>query len=442
MSAPDPDHLPAPTDAGRSAVAAGALILIVAVGLIYYRAAGTYFYNDDFQWLQGSRQFELANVVRLERYDHFYRPVIEVYFHVGGRLFGCSALPFHLASIGIHLLSTVLLFLFARDLSGRLSFASLTALFFCLQPGYVQAVVWVGAITDLLPAFWYLLALWLHLRFLQRRRAWDYVGALLAFAACLLTHESSATLLAMMASLEALLLVQSGSRLTAFLRPGRLARYLPFALLLIGYLAIAYVVNSRSYLVQEGHYRFGWHAVPNAFRYIVALVVWKQAPGSYIVIAGVMAALVARGGARLRFAVLWMFVTLAPASFFTWGIESRYLYLPAAGFAMVLADLMLGLHALTMRVLPSRLARVAIAVVIVGLSARFAVFAHKSASAFREHTQPYERLAAAARATNPSPERDGVVTLDRATADLVPALYLEPAVQTVYCRGDIRVAVR
>jgi hypothetical protein len=416
--------------------------LLVAVGLIYYKAAGTYFYNDDFQWLQGTRQFELANVVRLDRYDHFYRPVIEVYFHVGGRLFGCAALPFHLASIGIHLISTLLLFLFARDLSGRLSFAWLSALFFCVQPGYVQAVVWVGAITDLLPAFWYLLALWLHLRFLQRHHGWLYVAALFAFTACLLTHESSATLLAMMAALEGMLLLQAGSRLTEIFRPGRLARYLPFALLLIGYLAIAYVVNSRSYLVQEGHYRFGWHAVPNMLRYIVALVVWKQAMIPYLVITGAMATIVVRGGLRLRFSVLWILVTLAPASFFTWGIESRYLYLPAAGFAMVLADLVLGLHAVLARMLPLRPARVAVAIVIVGLAARFAVFAHKSASGFREQTEPYERLAAAARETNPRPGRDGVVTLDRATAELVPAPYLEPAIQTIYCRGDIRVAVR
>lgn len=420
----------------------GALLLVAAVGFIYNEAAGTYFFNDDFQWLQGTRELEPANLLRFDRYDHFYRPVIEIYFHAGQRLFGCNALPFHLASIGVHLLNTLLLFLFARALSGHLPFAALTALFFCVQPGYVQAVVWVGAITDLLPALWYLLTLWLHLLFLQRRRAVFYALALVAFASCLLTHESSATLLPMMLALEAMLLQQKGAPFTDMMKPGRIARYAPFGLLLVGYLAIAYVVNSRSYLVQEGHYRFGRHAVPNMFRYLVALSVWKRAWTSYVVIAAVLAAVVARGGPRLRFAVLWIFVTLAPASFFTWGIESRYLYLPAAGLAMVLADVSLGFHALLSRSISRRAARVAAALVVAGLSVRFAVFAQKSARDFRARTQPYERLAVAVRQSNPAPPPDGVVTIDRQQAEGVPALYLEPAVRTIYCRGDIRVVVR
>lgn len=439
------NHLPVPREVRRPGAIVrigGALLLVAAVGFIYYEAAGTYFFNDDFQWLQGTRELELANLLRFDRYDHFYRPVIEIYFHVGQRLFGCNALPFHLASIGVHLLNTLLLFLFARALSGHLPFAALTALFFCVQPGYVQAVVWVGAITDLLPALWYLLTLWLHLLFVQRRRSVFYALALVAFAACLLTHESSATLLPMMLALEAMLLLQAGSPFKEMLNPARAARYVPFGLLLAGYLAIAYVVNTRSYLVREGHYRFGWHAVPNMFRYLVALSVWKRAWTSYAVIAAVLGALVIRGGPRLRFAVLWIFVTLAPASFFTWGIESRYLYLPAAGFAMVLADVSLGLHALLSRSFSGRVARVAAAIVVAALSVRFAVFAQKSARDFRAATQPYESLAVTVRQSNPAPSPGAVVIIDQEQAKGVPALYLEPAVQTIYCRGDIRVVIR
>jgi hypothetical protein len=427
---------------GLLVVVGGGLMLLLAVAFIYHKAVTTYFYNDDFQWLQQARQFELANVLRLDRYDHFYRPVIEVYFHVGSRLFGCSALPFHLASIEVHLVNTLLLFLFARDLSGRLSFASLTALFFCVQPGFVQAVVWVGAITDLLPALWYLLTLWMYLLFLQRRRPWFYGLALVAFALCHLTHESSATLLAMMVALEATVLLQAGSSLGEMLSPRRVARYVPFAAMLIGYLLIAYAVNSRSYLVQEGHYRFGWHVVPNMFRYIVALSVWTRALTSYVVIAAVMAALVVRAGPRLRFSVLWIFVTLAPASLFTWGIESRYLYLPAAGFALVLADLMLGLYTSSMGSFSPRVARIVTIFVVAGVSVRFAVFAEKSARDFRQQTRPYEELAVVVRETNPAPGPGGVVVVDRSTAETVPPMYLEPALQTIYCRSDVRAIVR
>jgi len=44
-----------------------------------------------------------------------------------------------------------------------MAYSPASALFFAVQPGFVEAVAWVGAITDLLPALWYLLTLWMHL---------------------------------------------------------------------------------------------------------------------------------------------------------------------------------------------------------------------------------------------------------------------------------------
>jgi hypothetical protein len=150
-----------------------------------------------------------------------------------------------------------------------------------------------------------------------------------------------------------------------------------------------------------------------------------------------MAALVVRAGPRLRFSVLWIFVTLAPASLFTWGIESRYLYLPAAGFALVLADLMLGLYTSSMGSFSPRVARIVTIFVVAGVSVRFAVFAEKSARDFRQQT-----LAVAVREANPAPGPGGVVVVDRSTAETVPPMYLEPALQTIYCRSDVRAIVR
>jgi hypothetical protein len=420
---------------------AGGALLLAAVGAIYSAAAGSYFFNDDFHWLQGAAQFEAANLLRLDRYDHFYRPVIEIYFFVGRGIFGCAAFPFHLASIAIHLANTLLLFLFARALAQSDSFGFLTALFFCVQPGFVEAVAWVAAITDLLPAFWYLATLYGHLLFLRRREVRFYLLSLAAFLACLLTHESSATLLPMMLALEVTLAVQAGASAAGVLTKRAVFRYAPFAVLLVGSLAIAYVVNSRSYLVREGFYRFGWHAVAHMFQYIVALSVWKRGALPYAVIASAIAALVVRGTPRLRFFVLWMVVTLAPASFFTWGIASRYLYVPAAGFALVLADLTLACQAAAMRTFSPRVVRVATIVVAAGLSVRFAVFAQEAARDFRERTRPYERLVAALRPSNPTAGSNLVVHLDRLEAEAVPALYLEPAVQTAYCSTDVQLVV-
>jgi hypothetical protein len=422
--------------------AAGALGLVAAVGLIYSDAARAYFFNDDFQWLQGARAFRVANLLHIERYTHFYRPVIEIYFYLGRRFFGCAAFPFHLASIGIHLANTLLLYLFARLLTGKQAFAGLTALFFAVQPGYAEAVAWVGAMTDLLPALWYLLALWMHLLFLRGRGVRFYAISLAAFATCLLTHESSATLLPMMIALEVTAVWERGERPAGRSVARRAMRYAPFALLLAGYLVLEYVVNSRSYLVKEGHYQFGWHAVPHAFQYLITLYVGRRDPVSYLLTAAVSAALLARGTPRVRFFVLWMLVTIAPASFFTWGNVSRYLYLPAAGLAMLLAEMILEVRNLAAQPVSPRVARAVTIALTAALAVRFAVFAAKVPAGFREWTRPYERYVAAVRKANPAPSPGSVVYVDRADAWGVPAMYRDPAGAVASCGADVHVVVR
>lgn len=415
--------------------------LLAAVTLVYRAAALSYFLNDDFQWLQGARQFEFANLFHLERYDHFYRPVIEIYFYLGRRLFGCAPLPFHLASIGIHLLNTLVLFFFARALTGRSDFGALAALLFAVQPGHVQAVAWVGAITDLLPALWYLLALLAYLLFLQGRGARYYALSLAAFVGCLLTHESSATLLPMMILLD--LMWRSPSSGPARLRlSAQITRYAPFVCLLAAYLVVAYVVNSRSYLIKEGHYRFGWHAVPNVLRYVASLYVGPKIMASYVAIVFVTGALLVRGTMRVRFLTLWIFVTLLPASFFTWDNASRYLYLPAAGLALLLATAAIELQRLAERWLSPRIAHRLVTAVALAVAVRFALFAAIETANFRTQTRPYERYVAAVRDARRSTRPSDAVAVSPQDARDIPEMYLQPAAQMADCDADVKVTIR
>ena len=430
------------TPAAWLATLVGALVVTCAVAVIYAKASTAYFFNDDFHWLVQTQAFEPANMLDLSRYDHFYRPVIEVYFRVGLSLFGCEAFPFHLASIGLHLLTTFVLFFFARSLAGSTAFGFLSAALFAVQPGLTETVTWIGAIVDLLPVLWYLLALWMHLRFLQRSAWRDYASALVAFVLCHLTHESSATLLPMMVALEFTFAADGPvrARLAAVLRHA--ARYAPFAVLLAGYLTLAWVVNTRSYLVREGHYAFGWHALPNVVHYIITLYVGKRAVIDYVLVCAAVGALLWWGSPRRRFLVLWIFATLAPVSFFTWGNAPRYLYLPATGFAMLLADLLLAGRAVAARRVTLRTASTLMAVVALAVAARFGVFAKKAADSFPKRTKAYERFVAEVRRSGAGAAPGDTVTVDRRFAEGVPEVYREPAARVGLCLPDIRLQLR
>jgi hypothetical protein len=421
---------------------AAATILVAAIVTLYAGSTRGYFFDDDFHWLAQSQSFALANVFDLSRYDHFYRPIIELYFFVGLSLFGCAPLSFHLTSIAIHLATTAVVYRFARELSSLWWFGWLSALFFAVQPGLTDAVTWIGAITDQLPVLWFVLTLVLHLWYRRRGGAARYLATLLVFAVCHLTHESAATLLPMMALTDLTFVTSGGLRERVRGTMRRWRSYVPFTAVLVAFLAIAYVVNTRSYLVQEGFYAFGWHAVPNILNYILWLYVGQRRLLDYVATVAVLAALVVWGTPRMRYSIAWIVVTLLPVSFFTWDNAPRYLYLPAVGFALLVADLIIALNAGARTRLTPRLAGALTVAVVALLAGRFAVFAKRAADSFPARTLAYERFVTELRRANPEATSGGTVFIDQRYLEGVPELYREPAARVGLCLPDLRLEMR
>ena len=82
--------------------AAAAASLVLAVVIVYHNALAAYFFDDDFQWLVGSWSFHPAQLVAFGSLNHFYRPVIDIYFAVMTPLLRGSPVLFHAASIALH----------------------------------------------------------------------------------------------------------------------------------------------------------------------------------------------------------------------------------------------------------------------------------------------------------------------------------------------------
>jgi hypothetical protein len=408
--------------------------LIAATCFIYRDAALSYFADDDFGALTVGAQFHLGDILQLSHYQQFYRPVIALYFAAGYRLFECRALPFHLTSLAVHLLTVLTLFLFAQAMTGNRIFSATAALLFAVLPGYVEAVAWIAAITELLSAFWYITTLWLYLRFLQSGRNRFYIAGLATFSACVLTHEGGVTLLPLM------VLVQFITRD----RDNRVAigRIAPFAAVLGIFLVVTGVVNSRSYLVSEGHYRIGWHAVLHILQYIVVLYIGKRNLVSYGAVIVVLTLLLLRGTPRVRMFVLWILITLLPVSFFTWDNVSRYLYLPALGFAMLLAEAMCAINRRCSRVLGSRAANLITTILVAALTIRFMFFAQRESTHFRDRTLPYRRYVSAIMSASPLPPADGIVYLERETAELISEPGRDQAAEVAYCMAPVHVVER
>lgn len=130
--------------------------------------------------------------------DHYFRPLVSLTFFVERALWRQDPLGYHAVSILLHILTTAALIGFTRSLFQRDAPALLSGLLFAIHPAQVGAVAWVGGRTDALASLWVVLLGWTLAEAVKaegRRRRLFSVGALLAYAAALLTKEQMICLL-------------------------------------------------------------------------------------------------------------------------------------------------------------------------------------------------------------------------------------------------------
>src|SRR5262249_38705249 len=151
----------------------------------------------------------------------------------------------------------------------------LGALFFAVQPADVDAVAWVSALAEPVSAGLGCAATLCFLRYRRSGSFWQYGVSIGSFVLALLTHES-AVVFAALIPLADWADERQGSRAAM--------PYAGYGIALALYLAVDLVVNSRNYVVTEGHYGLGAHVVVNLFDYVVALYVGKRDIVNYVIV--------------------------------------------------------------------------------------------------------------------------------------------------------------
>src|SRR5262249_24326842 len=311
-----------------ASLAGGAAVLLTAY--IYWPAVRLYFLHDDFQWIEGAMAFRPSQLWQLSDRQHFYRPGIELYFALMHRGAGCEAAAFHLASLVVHVTNASFVFAIGALLASPMV-GLVAATVFAGLPGYSEAVVWPSAVTELLSTTAGLLAIWLDLRRTDAPGRVKDVLVPLAVGAALACHESAATILPAMVLLR-------WARQPGPIDPRTFIRaYAPSAAVLLAFLLVTAAVNSRNYVITEGHYRPGLHVIRNLLDALVTLYVGRRATLEYVAVAVAVLVAVWKGDARTRALIGWLLLALAPALPFAWGVSSRYLYMPAVPFSLLLS---------------------------------------------------------------------------------------------------------
>jgi hypothetical protein len=450
----------------RTAAASASLVL--AVVIVYHNALAASFFDDDFQWLVGSWSFHPAQLVAFGSLNHFYRPVIDVYFAVMTPLLGGSPALFHAASIALHAVNVLVVFALASRIYGPAEagpdihrwgppsggpsanvFGFVAALLFAVQPSDIDAVAWVGALAEAIGALFGCLSLLWFLRWREEGQSRFRALSVAAFVLALLTHESSVVFLPVLMLADWLLVrrVRKDPPYPTDSRQGRPGPFgpggwMPYSLLTCIYLAIDLWINSRNYLVSQGHYAIGFHMFTNALDYIDALYVGRRDALNYTVIVIGLAALLVRGNARVKFAACWMLLALAPFLLFNWGNTSRYLYQPAIGFSMLLAEGVLQLNRRLASGIDHRVGSgfsgTMLPIVVAVIAIRFGLFANANVRDFAVRTHVYPEYLGRFRNIHGNVPSNTVIASDPRLETMLPYQFANAAVQWEYRDPTIR----
>jgi Flp pilus assembly protein TadD len=296
------------------------------------------------------------------KYPHaYYRPLVVSSFWLDGRLWSMRPFGFHLTNVLLNCVVGVLVVLVLAEVLASFWPVLLGGLAFALHPTHVESVAFVSGRTDLMMAFFFVLAFLELLRFRRRPAAATFLLIVGSFAAALLCKEAAILFPAL-----ALFVLLAELR-----QPARRGR----VLLLLGAMAtvvVAYLAARAAVLTGPGP---GWGEVGPGLRFTLAVnsfgryafmslfpfdrriffldPVALAAFGWPTVVAAIALAAVAWAALRYRgipvgIGSLWFALTILPAcDLFPPGrsfLSQRMLYLPTVGVVLVFAALAMTLR--------------------------------------------------------------------------------------------------
>ena len=177
------------------------LFLIVSVFAVYGQVRHHEFIIlDDDDYVTENRHVQAgwtmeslgwAFTTRLHRHWH---PLTWLSHMTDCQFFGLDAGRHHLSSVFLHMANTLLLFFVFRRMTGALFRSAFLAALFALHPLHVEPVAWVADRKDVLSAFFWMLTLWVYIRYAERPGLTRYGLVCVAFILAIMAKSMAVTL--------------------------------------------------------------------------------------------------------------------------------------------------------------------------------------------------------------------------------------------------------
>lgn len=177
--------------------------LFLVIGLFLFgNTLFYYFIADDFVWLYNAKYDTYAHLLKyaFDAEGFFYRPFTKLYFFFMWRWFGVEPFAYHVVNLLLHTVNSLVVYLLSFQIlkefylsqnKRNLSLISLgSALLFFVHPIHQENILWISAVTELFPAMFLLVALYIFVTKLRTAFSfWYSLVFYLLFVLALMSHE-------------------------------------------------------------------------------------------------------------------------------------------------------------------------------------------------------------------------------------------------------------
>ncbi|MDX6444756.1 MAG: protein O-mannosyl-transferase [Blastocatellia bacterium] len=335
---------------------------------------------------------------------NFYRPVFLLWLLVNYKIGGLSLAWWHLVSIGLHLLATLLVFLLVRRVTRDDLLAGGSALLFGLHPAHIEAVTWISGVTEPLLAVFFLSSFLCYLKSREQRgeqnqrRALWFAASLSFFVLAILEKETAVIFPALVFCYEWIFgsVSEKEKHEEPGKRPNPLTRALisvsPFIALTVLYLVIRVLaLKGLGHAITPLSLKTLVLTWPSILFFYARSLVWPVGlsafydtpyitsitfagfivPALSIAIIALLLYVWSRRSRLVSFFSLWLILPLLPLmniSAFKEGeiAHDRYLYLPSIGFCVLVVFAIRQLHLSPGRVYGQPALQIVLVVILAG----------------------------------------------------------------------------
>jgi hypothetical protein len=183
-----------------------AVLIIFALILIsFFNSFGNQFTFDDDTIILGNKYIkELKNIFSFftgeagfqNLIGRYYRPVVMTSYAIDYYFSGFNTFGYHLTNFLIHFLNCVVLYFVALEIFRSKKLSLTVSLFFAVYPVHTEAVTWISGRPDSLSSMFYLLSLFLYIKYSRNATRFSKLlfFSLIFFLLGLLSKEMAVTL--------------------------------------------------------------------------------------------------------------------------------------------------------------------------------------------------------------------------------------------------------